>query len=355
MAPAADHADQLGHLLAVEWVDAAGRAHLGLERGVGALHGPVGRGAGVEHLLPAAPVVVAAGRRALHGEDRALRGLAADLLRGALDPLGQDVAEAPPVTDHLQQLVGALDVAPGEPEAHLLLGEVALLHALHHPAADPPELVDVHAGAVDAGVEPRDRVLVGIVGLIRGDGRDDRPSGCAVVTPLDAKTGFVRRRVGPPDVEVQPEPKAVEPVIRCDVQRRGRRCRGQHARNLIGIVRDAAVLQRMADAWQLRNDEAAAERDVDARLRQRDAHAVVHHAHQVRRAAEAPHAVLGDVDGVDALDVARGAAREGAVAGGDLQKDAVQVEPGTKLLQLALGIALAARQAIGAEAQRRRR
>jgi len=81
----------------------------------------------------------------------------------------------------------------------------------------------------------------------------------------------------------------------------------------------------------------------------------VHHAHQVRRAAEAPHAVLGDVDGVDALDVARGAAREGAVAGGDLQKDAVQVEPGTKLLQLALGIALAARQAIGAEAQRRRR
>src|SRR5262249_8273503 len=100
-------------------------------------------------------------RRALHGVDRALRGLAADLLGRALDALGQHVAETLPVGDHLQELVGALGVAPRELEPHLLLGEIALLQALHHPAAHPAELVHVHARAIDAGVEPGDRVLVG--------------------------------------------------------------------------------------------------------------------------------------------------------------------------------------------------
>src|SRR5262249_38753725 len=92
---------------------------------------------------------------------RAAGGLAADLLGGALDALGEHVAEALAVGDHLQEAIGALDVAPAEPEPHLRLGEVALVHALHHPAAHPAELVDVHARAVDAGVEPGDGLLVG--------------------------------------------------------------------------------------------------------------------------------------------------------------------------------------------------
>src|SRR4030081_2969536 len=95
------------------------------------------------------------GRRTLHGVDRALRRLAADLLGGALDARGQDVAEALPVADHLEQLVRALDVAPCEAEAHLLLGEIPLLHALHHPATDPAELVDVNAGPVALCGQPR--------------------------------------------------------------------------------------------------------------------------------------------------------------------------------------------------------
>ena len=137
------------HLLPVEGRDATGHPDLGREGRVGALHGAVGRGAGVQHLVPAAAVVVPAGRGALLGVDRALRRLAADLLGGALDALGEDVAEALALRDHLEQPVRAVHVAEAEPEADLLLGEVALLHALHHPAAHPAELVDVHAGAVD--------------------------------------------------------------------------------------------------------------------------------------------------------------------------------------------------------------
>ena len=55
----------------------------------------------------------------------------------------------------------ALGVAPREPEAELLLGDVALLLALHHPAAEPAELVDVDAGAVELGVEPGDGDRIG--------------------------------------------------------------------------------------------------------------------------------------------------------------------------------------------------
>ena len=60
MPPAEDAADEPGHLLAVEGVDPAGQPDLGLEGGVGALHGAVGGGAGVEHLLPAPAVIVSA-------------------------------------------------------------------------------------------------------------------------------------------------------------------------------------------------------------------------------------------------------------------------------------------------------
>ncbi len=81
----------------------------------------------------------------------------------------------------------------------------------------------------------------------------------------------------------------------------------------------------------------------------------MHHAHQVRRAAEAAHGVFGDVDRIDALDVAGGAARERAVARADLQEHAMQVEKRMQLAQLALGVALAARVLVGAEAQRRGR
>jgi len=50
-----------------------------------------------------------------------LAAFPADLLRGALDALGQDVAEALPVADHLDQAVRAVHVAPDELESHLLL------------------------------------------------------------------------------------------------------------------------------------------------------------------------------------------------------------------------------------------
>src|SRR4030095_3700750 len=91
----------------------------------------------------------------------ALGRLAAHLLGGALDPLRENVAEALAIDDHLQQAVGAFGIAPLESEPDLLLGEGALLHALHHPAAHPAELVDVHAGAVQPRVEPGDGLLVG--------------------------------------------------------------------------------------------------------------------------------------------------------------------------------------------------
>ena len=163
-----DAADHPRHLLAVEGVDAPRQADLGLVRRVRALHGAVGRGAGVQHLFPAPAMVVAARRCALLGVDGALGRLAADLLRRALDTFGQEVAEALAVADHLDQAVRAVHIAPRELEADLLLGEIALLHALHDPAADPAELVDVEAGAVEARVEPGDRFLVGEADLPAG-------------------------------------------------------------------------------------------------------------------------------------------------------------------------------------------
>src|SRR5262249_39699644 len=63
--------------------------------------------------------------------------------------------------DHLDESVRSLGIPPREPEAQLLLGDVALLLTFHHPAAEPAELVDVDAGAVDLRVEPRDGDRVG--------------------------------------------------------------------------------------------------------------------------------------------------------------------------------------------------
>ncbi len=106
-------------------------------------------------------MVVAARRGALLEVDRAVLGGAAQLLRRPLYALGEHGAEALAVRDHLEQPSGALGVAPLELEAELLPGDVALLLALHHPPAHPAELVDVHARAVELGVQPRDLVPVG--------------------------------------------------------------------------------------------------------------------------------------------------------------------------------------------------
>src|SRR5712692_6664600 len=126
VAAAEDAAREPRHLLAVEGVDARGQPDLRLEGRIGALHGAVGGGAGVEHLVPAAAMVVAPGRRALLGVDRALGGLAADLLRGPLHALGEHVPEALARGDHLEQPVRALDIPPVEPEADLLVREISL-------------------------------------------------------------------------------------------------------------------------------------------------------------------------------------------------------------------------------------
>src|SRR5262249_59905475 len=122
--------------------------------GVGGLHGAVGGGAGVEHLLPAPAVIVPARGGTLHRIHRALGRLASDLLRRALDPLGEEIAEALAVADHLDELVGAVHVAPIEAEADLVLREISLLHALHHPPAHPAELGHLAARPPAARLRP---------------------------------------------------------------------------------------------------------------------------------------------------------------------------------------------------------
>src|SRR5262249_54198640 len=120
-----------------------------------------GRGACVEHLFPARTVIVAARGRAFLDVDRAVLGRTAELLGGALDALGQDVAEAFAAADHLQEATRALDVSPLQLEAELLAGDVPLPAPSHAPAAEPAPLVDVHAGLVALGVEPGDAVAIG--------------------------------------------------------------------------------------------------------------------------------------------------------------------------------------------------
>src|SRR2546427_516620 len=175
-APAAAARDELGDLHAVERIDARGLAELGLVDGVAGLHRRRRRRRRVEHLLPARAVVVAARRGALARVNRGVLGGAAELLGRALDALGQQVAEALALADHLDQPVGALNIAPLEVEAHLLRREPPLFEALHHPAAHPAELVDVQAGAIELCVEPRHAVDVG--------GDPDRPAGARPAPPL---------------------------------------------------------------------------------------------------------------------------------------------------------------------------
>src|SRR6266403_6217330 len=157
----------LGDLLAVEGIDPCGLTDLRRVHGVAGLHRRGGRGARVEHLLPPRAVIVAARGRALLDVDRAVLGAPAELLGGALDTLGEDIAEAFAATHHLKQTMRALDVAPLELEAELLAGDVPLLLTLHDPAAEPAPLVDVDTRLVALGVEPGDAVAVG---------RADRPA-----------------------------------------------------------------------------------------------------------------------------------------------------------------------------------
>src|SRR6266478_1954443 len=91
-------------------------------------------------------------------------------------------------------------------------------------------------------------------------------------------------QVGHPDA-VHVEAQRGEPGIEERGTQLGRRPLGA------GEV-DAAVLQRVADAGELRENQLAAEGDVDARRGQRDANAVVHYAYQVRRAAKATNGVF---------------------------------------------------------------
>src|SRR5947207_6388233 len=146
--------------------------------GVARFHRRVGRGAGVEHLLPAVAMVVAARHRALHRVDRAVLRGPAQLLRGPFGPFGEDVSEALAVGDDVDELARALHVAPLQVEAELLLRDVALLHALHHPAAHPSELVHIETRAIELRVEPRDAL-----GIREADG------------PAGARPAFVLRLV----------------------------------------------------------------------------------------------------------------------------------------------------------------
>src|SRR5437870_8689265 len=123
-------------------------------------------------------------RGALHRVPGALGRRPPDLLGGALDALGQEIAEALPVADHLDEPVGAFDVAPPELEADLFLRQIALLHAFHDPAAHPAELVDVQAGAVEARVEPADALLV------RGPDRPARARPSFVLRLVDELAGL---------------------------------------------------------------------------------------------------------------------------------------------------------------------
>src|SRR5262249_57381617 len=115
------------HLLAVERIDARGLTDLGRVHGIARLHRRGGRGARVEHLFPACTGIVAARSRAFLDVHRAVLGRTAELLGGALDPLGQEVAEALAAAHHLEPPACALDVAPLALDTELLASDVGLL------------------------------------------------------------------------------------------------------------------------------------------------------------------------------------------------------------------------------------
>src|SRR5215831_5541405 len=250
-APPAKSGDVLGHLLAVERIDARGLADLRGMHGIARLHGRRGGRARVEHLLPARTVVVAARRRALLDVDRAILGLAAELLSGALDALGQHVTEPFAAADHLEQTPGALDVAPLELEAQLLAGDVALLLALHDPAAQPAPLVHVDARLVALGVEPGDTVAIG---------RADRPAAArpALVLGLVDDLAFLVAVADDRHVAVvHPARVALMPAV-LEVLAQLRRFPGRHVgagdvRGQVGRVvldRQGAHLRKVHDARQ---------------------------------------------------------------------------------------------------------
>src|SRR5438309_10603992 len=111
--------------------------------GIARLQGARAGGDRVEHLLPARAVVVAARHGTLQRVDRTVLGRRPELLGRALDALGQESSEPAAVDDQVDELAGALDVAPSEVEPELRPGVAALLHALHDPTAEPAELVAV--------------------------------------------------------------------------------------------------------------------------------------------------------------------------------------------------------------------
>src|SRR5262249_28978787 len=122
---------------------------------------PVGRRARIEHLFPSPSVIVASRGGALLRVHGAPSRLAAHPLGGTLDSFGENVTESFAVGQHLEHPIRVLDVSPLGLETHLLFSEIPLVHALHHPATEPTELVDVDARAVEPRVEPADRLLVG--------------------------------------------------------------------------------------------------------------------------------------------------------------------------------------------------
>src|SRR5204863_8694848 len=87
--PPAAADDLTRDLLAVEGIDPGRQSQLGQLHGDTALERAGRPGAGIEHLVPARAVVVAARRRADLCVDRGVLGLAAESLGRALDALAQ--------------------------------------------------------------------------------------------------------------------------------------------------------------------------------------------------------------------------------------------------------------------------
>src|SRR5439155_6454910 len=66
---------------------------------------------------------------------------------------------------HLQECIGGFGIAPLYFEAtELLFGDITLFLALHDPANEPAELVDVHAGTINLRVEPGNGDRIGTAG-----------------------------------------------------------------------------------------------------------------------------------------------------------------------------------------------
>ena len=75
----------------------------------------------------------------------------------------QDVPEALPVRDHVEQVPHALDITPADLEAPgPLLVQPSLLEALHQPAGEPAGLVVFQAESVGEAAEHHRRLDVGL-------------------------------------------------------------------------------------------------------------------------------------------------------------------------------------------------